>query len=292
MKILFIGARTYYGSDDSYEYLMLAGSLADMGHTVGFVGIEQPALIDRVESAVASMQPDCIIYHATAYEMDMPRFAALKGTKITLLADDDWRRDYGLQLAEHTDYVLANAEDSAAAYGAKFIPFQWGVRWSLYNHPPLTRSNAAAFVGMNYGYRGELVSMIQRAGVPIQCYGMGWEQQIKGADIPTIFRNSWVSINTSMSSDGKRRQIKGRNFEIPAGCALLLAENAPGLDRYYTDGVDAAFWSSPVEAIDKLLFYLSHKDALNKIAIAGAKRTYLEHTYTTRWNAIFKAAGL
>jgi len=63
MKIVFIGSRSYYGESDSYEYLMEASSLTDIGHDVTFVRTELPNLIDRVERAVKDVQPDCIIYH-------------------------------------------------------------------------------------------------------------------------------------------------------------------------------------------------------------------------------------
>lgn len=294
MKIIFAGARSYYGESDSYEWLMMAGSLTDIGHDVLFVRTELPDLIVRMERAVKDFQPDCIIYLAATHEMDMPRFSAIPVPKLLILADDDWRREYGLSLAPFADYVLANAEDSAAAYGNKFVPFQWAFRknWYAVKAPDSDRSINMSFIGMNYGYRAALVGMIQHTGIPVQCWGHGWERKIPSADIPQVFWQSWISLNTSMSSQGDKLQIKARNFEVPASRALLLTEYALGLERYFTDGVDAAFWRSPEECVDKAQYYLANKDVCAKVATAGYERALREHSYDSRWAEIFKAVGL
>lgn len=294
MKIVFIAARTYYGESDSYEYLMEAGSLTDLGHDVTFVSIELPGLIERVESTVKNVKPDCIIYHPTATEIDLTRFAELKAPKITILADDDWRRDYGLNLAHYSDYVLANAADSMQAYGAKALPFQWGVRknWYAVKSPDVDRNINLSFIGMNYGYRGELVKMIEQAGIPVQCFGHGWSKKLPSADMPDVFWHSWISLNTSMSSQKNKLQIKARNFEVPAARALLLGEYAPGLEACYEPDKEAVFWKTPDECIEKLLNLLTDKPRLNAIAQAGYERTLAEHTYDHRWKAIFEGANL
>lgn len=294
MKILFIGARSYYGLSDSFEYLMESGSLTDMGHEVQFVSTELPGLIERTEKTAAAFNPDCIIFHPALNEMDMLRFAQLKAPKLVLLADDDWRRDYGLSLAPYTDFILANALDSAEAYGPKYVPFQWGVRekWYAVKNPDDERHINVSFIGMNYGYRGELVKRIEHAGIPVNTYGHGWQTKIPSADMPNIFWHSWISLNTSMSSTGEKLQIKARNFEVPASRALLLTEYAPGLEAYYTDGKEAIFWRALDECVDKVLYYLTHRDELATIAQAGYERTLREHTFAQRWAVVFKAAGL
>lgn len=294
MRILFIGARSYYGSSDSFEYLMEAGSLTDMGHEVQFISTELPNLIDRTERAAEAFKPDMILLHPALNEMNLPRFAALPYPKVILLADDDWRREYGLGLAPYTDYILANALDSADAYGAKYIPFQWGVResWYAVKNPDEDRDLNVSFIGMNYGYRGELIQRIEAAGIPVNAYGHGWPIRIPSADVPNIFWHSWISLNTSMSSTGEKLQIKARNFEVPASRALLLTEYAPGLEACFNDGQEAVFWHSQEECVEKVLHYLSHKDELVEIAQAGYERVLRDHTFAKRWQVMFKAMEL
>lgn len=297
MKIIFCGSRSYYGASDSYEWLMLAGSLTDLGHNVTFVRTELPDLIGRMERAVRDVEPDCIIYLAATNEMDMPRFSQIPVPKLLMLADDDWRRDYGLQLAPFVDYVLpatTNPVDCAAAYGSKYVPFQWGFRknWYGVKAPDSDRDINISFIGMNYGYRKAIVDMIAKVGMPVECWGHGWERTIPSADIPQVLWRSWVSLNTSMSSQEQKLQIKARNFEVPASRALLLTEYAPGLEHYFKPNVEAVFWTSADECVEKAQWYLANKDALAKVATAGYQRSLSEHSYDCRWEAIFKAVGL
>ncbi len=296
MKVLFAGARSYYGEPtDSYEYLQLCGSLVDLGHDTVFVRTELPDLIGRLERATRDFRPDCIIYLAATNEMVMERFAQISIPKLLILADDDWRREYGLQLAPFTDYVLANAPDSAAAYGSKFVPFQWGFRknWYAVKAPDSDRSINLSFIGMNYGYRKALIDLIQKVGIPVECWGHGWERKIPSADIPQVLWKSWASLNTSASSDGSGiMQIKARNFEVPASRSLLITEYATGLEHYFKPNVEAVFWTSADELVEKTQYYLTHKDVLAKVARAGYERSLNEHSYDCRWEAIFKAVGL
>lgn len=296
MKIVFIGSRSYYGESDSYEYLMEASSLTDIGHDVTFVRTELPNLIDRVERAVKDVQPDCIIYHAANGEMDMTRFSTLSMPKLLILADDDWRRDYGLALAPFVDYVLpAGNGNQAEAYGSKYVPFQWGFRknWYAVKAPDTDRSINVSFIGLNYGYRKALIDLIQGVGIPVECWGHGWDRKIPSADIPQVLWKSWISLNTSMSSDGTNTlQIKARNFEVPASRALLITEYAPTLEHYFKPDEEAVFWRTPDELVEKVQYYLTHKDVLAKVATAGYQRALNEHTYDCRWETIFKAVGL
>src|SRR5690348_2512991 len=222
---------------------MLAGSLTDLGHEVLFGRTGLPDLIGRMERAAKDFLPDCIIYLAANHELDMTRFSQIAVPKLLILADDDWRRAYGLSLAPYVDYVLpatVNPQASAEAYGSKYVPFQWGFRknWYAVKAPDTDRDINVSFIGMNYGYRKALMDLIAKVGIPVECWGHGWERKIPSADIPQVLWKSWISLNTSMSSDGSNTlQIKARNFEVPASRALLLTEYAPGLENYFKPNV-------------------------------------------------------
>ncbi len=276
---------------------MLASSLSDLGHDTTFVRTELPDLIGRMERAVRDFHPDCIIYLAAMGEMDMQRFSQIPVPKLLILADDDWRREYGLQLAPFVDYVLpatTNEDDARAAYGSKYVPFQWGFRskWYGVKAPDSDRDINLSFIGMNYGYRKSIVDMIAKVGIPVECWGHGWERKIPSADIPQVLWRSWMSLNTSMSSQDMKLQIKARNFEVPASRSLLLTEYAPGLEHYFKPNMEAVFWTTADELVEKVQYYLAHKDVLTKVATAGYQRSLAEHTYDCRWEAIFKAVGL
>lgn len=90
-------------------------------------------------------------------------------------------------------------------------------------------------------------------------------------------------------SDG---QIKGRNFEVPGCGGFLLTSRAAGLEQYYELGREVACFESVPDLLEKAQYYLAHEKERAAIAEAGYRRTYREHTYEQRLNAIFQRIGL
>jgi len=190
--------------------------------------------------------------------------------------------------------VLPAGVGDMTAYGSKYVPFQWGFRknWYGVKAPTSDRDINVSFIGMNYGYRKSIVDMIDKVGIPVECWGHGWERKIPSADIPQVLWRSWISLNMSMSSQNQTLQIKARNFEVPASRSLLVTEYAPCLEEYFKPNVEAVFWTQADECIEKVQWYLTNKDALDKVAQAGYERSLADHSYDNRWAGVFKAVGL
>lgn len=291
MKIAFIGSR-YYNSDPSagasYEYSQVAGTLLDLGLPVLYLDSHRPNLQGRLERAAKEV--DVIFFNPAEWEYDWHRLSDFKQTKIALLSDDEWRREYGLKIAPFADLILTTARDGARAYGDKYVPFQWGARLKLYSTHPATIP--ISFVGLNYGYRGELVKFIEGLGLPVKTYGKGWGRTVTEDQIAATFASSKMSLTTSQSSDGKFRQIKARVFEIPASGALLVAEYAPGLEDYYEPDKEAVFWEQPGELAEKLYYFMTHETERQVMAALGQRRTVTEHDYRKRFISLFKRLGI
>jgi spore maturation protein CgeB len=222
--------------------------------------------------------------------MDWTRFAALPVPKAVLLSDDDWRRDYGLSIAPYADYVLANGRDSAAAYRSKFVPFQWGVRPSLYwDGDNADRPVELAFVGQAYGDRPYLVDKLRRVGLQVAARGLGWQEGTADTGfIPRLLAQSRVGLNFNKNSRDGGLQIKARNFELAAaGCAPLL-EYAPGLEDYFTHREDALFWSIERELIDGAIELISNPGFARQIGRAARARALAEHTYARRFEPLWE----
>lgn len=291
MKITFIGSKFYNGdprSGLSYEYTHLAGTLLDLGLTVLYVDTMQPNLTGRLERA--AKESDVIVYTPSELEMDWRYFATLNQPKVLLLCDDEWRREYGLRIAPYADFIMTTARDGKAAYGEKYISFQWGARMNLYKSKQPTIP--ISFIGLNYGYRADLVKHITSLGLPVQTFGKGWGVNITDEQIVDVLTSSKISLTTSTSSRENTRQIKARNFEIPASGALSLAEYAPGLEEYYVDGKEAVFWHEPRDLADKLYFYLTNEGARRRVAMAGRQRTAKDHDYRKRFVPMLQALGV
>lgn len=295
MNIIFIGGLYYYGNPaagHTLEYTDLAGSLADMGHTVTYVDYDKPALITRVENAVRETRPDLILYNPAQAEMDWQRFGALKPPKALVLSDDNWRRDYGLSIAPFADYMLTTCDDSATVYGAKSVPFMWGVRKNRYHSLPANdREHNLMFLGMKHSNREDIVNALVKAGIKPYVAGKFWGKDFDGDKIPEMLNTAKIGLNTTTVSVGTMRQFKARIFEVPACGALLLTEYVEGLERYYTNGVDAVFWQTVDDLVDKAFHYLTHPDERRAIAMRGIEKTFSEHTYEKRWKPLLERLG-
>jgi spore maturation protein CgeB len=78
-------------------------------------------------------------------------------------------------------------------------------------------------------------------------------------------------------SKWNRDQYTRRVFEIPACGVFLLCERTPVMQELYVEGMEAEFFSSPDEFIDKVKFYLSHDDLRAKIAQSGHQKVLSGH---------------
>lgn len=287
MKILLASYLYYYGDKSAGfapEYHDIGGSLADMGHTVLHVAYDKPAFMRCFESAARSFQPDLVLYNPAQNEMDWSLFAQMPFKKALLYSDDSWRRAQGLQWAQFADYVLTTTNDGAAAYGEKHVPFQWGVRVSRWlNVKAVERDVNLLFLGMNHSTRQATIDALTRAGLAPQCYGRGWSKPFHGDTMPGLLAAARIGLNTTTDSTGQGRQFKARLFEVAASGAMLLTDYVEGLEQYFTHGIDAVFYSTPDDLIDKALHYLGSPQEREAIAARGRQRALQQHDYRLRF---------
>lgn len=65
-----------------------------------------------------------------------------------------------------------------------------------------------------------------------------------------------------------------RTFEIPAAGSLLLADRTEEHQEFFTEGVEAEFFNSAVELVDKVKFYMANEPARARLAAAGFARCH------------------
>lgn len=211
------------------------------------------------------------------------------------------------------------------------IKTQWACNHFLYKRTGRELGHDVTFVGQAHSNRKKVIKALEDAGVRVECWGGGWANgRIGQEDMVRLFGESRINLNLTMSSgtlrlkpaakiflnrraddtyqlrnplswpahtrsllvDKRRRQIKGRNFEVPGAGGFLLTEAADNLDEYYVDGKEIVVFRDMTDLIEKAKYYLAHERERAKIAEAGYQRTLREHTYEKRFRAIFKEMGL
>jgi spore maturation protein CgeB len=84
-----------------------------------------------------------------------------------------------------------------------------------------------------------------------------------------------------------------RTFEIPACGSLLLADRTPEHEELFEEHVEAEFFESEAEMLDKLKFYLRNESSQRAMAIKGYERCQNSgYSYTARVRKVLTEIGL
>ena len=85
-----------------------------------------------------------------------------------------------------------------------------------------------------------------------------------------------------------------RTFEVPMSGGLQISSRCNELSNYYEEDVEAIYYSSGEEMIDKCHFYLNDENALirQKIKAAARARSLRDHTWKHRFDNAFKELSI
>ncbi len=208
---------------------------------------------------------------------------------------------------------------------------QWAANTGVYKPvalPTGEKRPEVTFVGSWSKPREKIIQALHRSGLPVVVYGGGWPGARRAGDeeMVRIFGQSKISLalnpppgrwnvnslgrlvmkrslnrfapdphplaNFRSWLDMNKPQIKGRHFEIPACGGLLFTTMADDLQNFYKPGEEMVIYTDLKDCIEKLRYYLTHDVERERIARAGYERTIREHTYTKRFENIFRKIGL
>ncbi len=236
--------------------------------------------------------------------------------------DDHWRFDnYSQFWAPQFRYVSTTDSASLPKYHAmgyeNVIRTQWACNPFLYRKLDLPLIYDVTFVGQPHGWRSCAIEKLRSAGLNVTCRGQGWpEGRLDQEEMIAFFNQSRVNLNFAYSSvpvnfaakclakfpnlamklglENKlyRRQIKGRNFEIPGCGGLLLTDVADNIADYYQLDEEIAVAEGIKGFAKRIKQLLDDEPSRAAIAQAGYDRTIREHTYVHRLNDIFGRIGL
>jgi spore maturation protein CgeB len=241
-------------------------------------------------------------------------------------------QDFSRHWAPLFDWVVTTDSRAVGRYHAAGIEHaihsQWAVNHHVYRATEKPRDIDVSFVGQPYGHRREMIDRLRAEGIAVEVWGHGTEQgRVLQSELVDILSRSKISLNFAASSpryswrymaaqllrrvgpiavprfgelrlnatilrDAYRPQLKARNFEIGAAGAMLLTEDVDELSAYYRPGIEAVPFRGARDLVAKTKLYLADEEARTKIARAGQARTFQEHTYDQRFDAIFKTIGL
>ncbi|HEY1804444.1 MAG TPA: glycosyltransferase [Terracidiphilus sp.] len=110
-----------------------------------------------------------------------------------------------------------------------------------------------------------------KSALPVELYeSVGPIFHARGADYRRALCAS--KIAACFFSKWNRDQYTTRSWEIPACGVFLLSERTAAMQEFYREGIEAEFFSSPAEFVDKARFYVNNESARKRIATAGYER--------------------
>lgn len=115
-------------------------------------------------------------------------------------------------------------------------------------------------------------------------------------DFAALVRGATINIGFSqMDADPHcewPRQLRLRDFEIPACGGFYLAQSCPELALYYEIGREIAVWDCAADVVERIRYYLARPEERAAIARAGRRRVERNHTWLHRFAAMAEALGM
>lgn len=250
-----------------------------LDHRPDLVWLEWPRLITgETIAAIKSTLPNTPV---VSFQNDNP-FAARS------YAVHGWGRFF--DAIPHYDFHLVKRNADIAEYAArgakKMALFVDGYSEELF-YPEAVGEDGkfqVVFVGTSLDYRVSVLKKLTRHfRLDIHIFGERWNRTslywthrhllhapAGGADYRRLLCAAKIALG--FVSHANRDDWTMRTFEVPACGAFFLTERTEAHQQFYEEGKEAEFFATPEECRDKILYYLSHDSARERIAAAGRQR--------------------
>lgn len=277
---------------DPYSQVNFMGQFQRMGHEIVRWDYQTGSLVE-LASLVADVD---IFFHVyVSDEIPVSLLATINCPKVLFCCDDEWRLPVSLSLAPFYDLVVTNDPDAIPLYKAKCVRHarhvQYGVNQDAWRpiEPAPDAIYDVTFMGQRYtGRREFLRDLTVFHGIRLNIFGppdlLSHEDMIKTLCASKIVLGlNWTAGGFDA---GKRPQIKGRHFEIPAIGGFHLCNADRRLGRYFTADEIATF-DSMSDCAAKIRYFLANPDSRLAMARKAKERVLRDHTWDKRWEFIF-----
>ncbi|MBU0533510.1 MAG: glycosyltransferase [Candidatus Omnitrophica bacterium] len=281
----------------------------------------------KLLEVVRCEQPDIVFFvpHTNQFIPEIVDEIGKHAITLGYLFDDMWRIKYSRFWAKHFNFITTSDVNGLRKFrdvgftNVIYSPF--ACNHEVYRKEELPKLYDITFVGQYHPQREWYINWLKKSGFEVRVWGLGWpEKMLSMQEMINVFNQSRINLNlsncvswdirylTTLSrpikntlrvwlqavrtlthSDMKTvEQVKGRHFEINACGGFQLSYYVKGLEHFYTIGDEIALFVSPKDLVEKIRYYLEHKDEREAIAQRGQERTLQDHTMEKRLQDILK----
>ncbi len=212
-----------------------------------------------------------------------PDIARLAIPKACYLIDTHLEADIRIKIAQHFNFVYLAQKAQVDLFSAAGNP---RVKWlplacspELHGLPPQERVHDVAYVGRlqedPHDRRKALLQTVQDR-FPNSVVGQHWPKEMA-----RIYAQSKIVVNACVNND-----VNMRVFEAMASGALLITDEAEGLEDLFEDGIHCVIYRKDEDLPGLIEKYLADDGAREAIARTGQECVLQHHTYDLRMEQI------
>lgn len=313
---------TTLGTDEFRASSRLAYAIRHRLYRVGLpISIPEPSGINAAMIATArQIKPDIVWIDKGLYVHRRTLEAIRKdhaGCKIIGFSPDDMgaRHNRSHDFDQHLDcyyaFVTTKSYNVAELRGdgcprVVYVPNSFDPETHRPMSDALTENFRApvSFIGTYEAERAMSIGRLARAGIAVRVWGSFWNRwpqpvpgiAVQGCDVIHDDYARAISasdINLCFLRKINRDLQTTRSVEIPACGGFMLAERTDEHRALFEEGVEAEYFSSDDELVEKCRYYLDHPEERKKIAAAGRARCLdSRYDYSSRLASALKEIGI
>jgi hypothetical protein len=155
--------------------------------------------------------------------------------------------------------------------------------WTLAPNEVASLGGDVGFIGTYEAERARQMAVLANAGMHVRVWGNGWKRlrrkpSLMRVEYRPLYGSEYAKacrafkINLCFLRKINRDRQTTRSVEIPACGGFMLAERTLEHQYLFREGIEAEFFDSDDELVDKCRFYLRNDDSRQKIAERGYQR--------------------